>query len=79
MRDFYDMCGLPIVVKAINNTHLIIRKPTMASKDYFYFDIGGYSMHFQTMVAKNKWIINMYVSMLRGINDSCAMKRTSLY
>ena len=41
---FFDLCGLPGVVGAIDGTHISISKPQIVPADYFYFKLGGYTL-----------------------------------
>ena len=66
-------------MEAIDRTHFDIKKPTIALEDYFYFKIGGYSMHCQAIIEKNKRFLDVYVGMPGSMNDSCVLKGSTLY
>ena len=44
MVDFKELCGLPVVVGAINGIHFHIKKPLLSPEDYFYFKTNGYTV-----------------------------------
>jgi hypothetical protein len=79
ISEFRDWCGLPGVVGAIDGTHFHIKKPTLVPEDYFYFKSGGYSIHYQAVVDRNKKILDVAVGMPGSTNDSRALKCSSLY
>jgi hypothetical protein len=44
MNAFQEFCGLPVVVGAIDGTHIYIRKLYVGPEDYFYFKSSGYTI-----------------------------------
>ena len=76
---FYDLCGLPGVVGAIDGTHVSISKPRYGSADYFYFKSGGYTLNCQAVVDSNKRFLDLFLGMPGSTNDARVLHRSSLY
>jgi hypothetical protein len=77
--DFFNLCGLPGVVGAIDGTHISISKPRFGLADYFYFKSGGYTLNCQAVVDSNKRFLDLYIGMPGSTNDACILRRSSLY
>ena len=78
-ENFYDLCGLPAVVGAIDGTHISISKPQHVPADYFYFKSGGYTLNCQAVVDSQKRFLDLYLGMPGSTNDSRMLRRSSLY
>ena len=78
-QKFYDLCGLPRVVGAIDGTHISISKPIQGPADYFYFKSGGYTLKCQAFVDSEKRFTNLYLGMPGSTNDSRVLRSSSLF
>ena len=78
-HDFYNMCGLPGVVGAIDGTHVSISKPQHFPADYFYFKSGGYTLNCQAVVDSHKRFLDLYLGMPGSTNDARMLRRSSLF
>lgn len=76
---FFDLCGLPGVVGAIDGMHVSISKPEFVPADYYYFKSGGYTINCQAVVDSEKRFLDLYVGMPGSTNDSRMLRRSSLY
>ncbi len=71
MEDFKQFCGLPIIHEAIDNTHILIFKPlTPYLAYYFYHKMKGYSIVAQVVVDYKKGFLDVFVGLLKNVNDS---------
>jgi hypothetical protein len=77
--DFFQLCGLPGVVGAIDATHISISKPKYGASDYYYFKSGGYTMNCQAVVDSSKRFLDLYLGMPGSTNDARILQRSSLY
>ena len=78
-QKFYDLCGLPGVVEAIDGTHIPISKPIQGPADYFYFKSSRYTLNCQAIVDNEKRFTNLYLGMPGSTNDSRVLRRSSLF
>ena len=78
-QKFFNLCGLPVVVGAIDGTHVPIAKPKHVPADYFYFKSGGYSLNCQAVVDSEKRFLDLYLGMPGSTNDCRVLRRSSLY
>ena len=76
---FFDLCGLPAVVGAIDGTHISVSKPRHCPADYYYFKSGGYTLNCQAVVDSEKRFLDLYLGMPGSTNDSRMLRRSSLY
>lgn len=76
---FYELCGLPGVVGAIDGMHVAISKPHFVPADYYYFKSGGYILNCQAVVDSEKRFLDLYLGMPGSTNDSRMLRRSSLY
>jgi hypothetical protein len=79
MHDFEEFCGLPVVVGAIDGSHIHIRKPYLGPEDYFYFKSSGYSIQMQAVVDMHKRFLDVAVGMPGSTHDSRMLRRSALY
>ena len=68
--DFYQLCGLPGVVGAIDGTHIGISKPRVGPADYFYFKSGGYTLNCHVVVDSHKRFLDLFLGMPGSTNDA---------
>jgi hypothetical protein len=68
--EFFQLCGLPGVVGAIDATHISIKKPKYGAVDYYYFKSGRYTMNCQAMVDSKKRFLDLYLGMPGSTNDA---------
>lgn len=78
-QHFYDLCGLPGFVGAIDGTHISISKPQHVPVDYFYFKSRGYILNCQAVVDSEKHFLDLYLGMHGSTNDCRMLRRSSLY
>jgi hypothetical protein len=65
---------------AIDGTHISIPKPSnVYSKNYFFHKTRGYNVVAQAVVDSQKRFMDVYVGLLRSVNDSCVIKKSKLY
>lgn len=70
---------MPIVMGAINGTHISIAKPIgVFLKDFYYHKIGGYNIVAQVMVDSQKRFLDVFVGLLKNVNDSYALRKSKL-
>lgn len=62
MNEFEEFCSLPGVARAIDGTHMHIRKPYVGLEDYFYFKTSGYNMKVQAVVDRRKRFVDLVVA-----------------
>ena len=77
--DFKLMCGLSVVVGAIDGTHISISKPRVGPEDYFYFKTHGYTLNCQAVVDSRKIFLDLFLGMSDSTNDAKMLRRSSLY
>ena len=77
--EFYNLCGLPGVLSAIDGTQISISKPRFGSADYYYFKSGGYSLNCQAVVDSNKRFLDLFLGMPGSTNDSRMLRTSSLF
>jgi hypothetical protein len=71
---------LPCVQEAIDETHIAIKKPLGAYVIYYYnFKIKCSNIIAQSIVDSNKKFIDLYVHLHGPTNDSCVLKKSTLY
>jgi hypothetical protein len=69
MLKFKELCGLPNMQGAIDNTHISIFKPKLDfAEDYYFHEIGGYLVVAQVVDARKKFI-DIYVGLLKSVNN----------
>ena len=78
-QKFFNLCGLPAVVGAIDGTHVPIAKPQNVPTDYFYFKSGGYTLNCQAVVDSDKCFLDLYLGMPGSTNDCRILRHSSLY
>lgn len=78
-HDFHQLCGLPIVVGAIDGTHFAIAKPQLRSTDYFHFQTGAFTITYQAVVDSAKQFLDINVGMPRSTHNSRVLRRFALY
>ncbi len=62
---------------ATNATHISIAKSIgVFLKDYCYHKIGGYNVVAQVMVDSQKRFLDVFVGLLKNVNDSYVLKRS---
>jgi hypothetical protein len=55
MLEFKELCGLPSVQGALNNTHISIFSPKLDFVENYYFhEIGGYLVITQVIDVRNE-------------------------
>jgi len=80
MFDFKNSCDMLNMMGAIDGTHISIAKPSSVySKDYFFHKTRGYNVVAQTMVDSQKRFMDVYVGLLRSVNDFCVLRKSKLY
>ena len=77
--NFFNVCGLPAVVGSIDGTHIAISKLKHVPADYYYFKSGGYTLNCEAVVDSDKRFLDLYLGMPGSTNDSCMLRRSSLY
>ena len=78
-QNFYDLCGLPGVMGAIDGTHVPISKPKHCPADYYYFKSGAYSLNCQAVVDSDKRFLDLYLGMPGSTNESRVLRCSTLY
>jgi hypothetical protein len=78
-EEFKVLCGLPLVVGAIDGTHVHISKPAIGVEDYYYLKSGGYTFNCQAVVDSWKGFIDLYLEMLGSTNNVRVLCRSSFY
>ena len=63
----------------IERTHIHVRKPLLASEDYFYFKRSDYTIQMQAVVDQYKRFVDVVVGMPGSTHDSRMLYRSSLY
>jgi hypothetical protein len=79
MNEFNVWCGFLKVQGAIDGTHISIIKIFSYPKDYYYHKIGRHNVMAQTIVDCKKLFIDIFVALLRSVNDSKVLCRSTFY
>ncbi len=80
MMGFKNLCGMPNVMGAIDGTHICIAKPIgVFLEDYYYHKTKGYGIVAQVVVDSQKWFLDIYMGLLRNVNDSHVLRKYGLY
>lgn len=77
--EFYQLCGLPGVLGAIDSTQIPISKPEHDSADYYHRKSGSYTMNCQAVVDSSKRFLDIYVGMPGSKNNSRMLHMSTLY
>jgi hypothetical protein len=80
MMGFKNLCGMPNVMGAINETHVCIAKPIgVFIKNNYYHKTEAYNIVAQVVVDNQKRFLDIYVGLPRNVNDSHVLKKYGLY
>jgi hypothetical protein len=78
MLEFKQLCGLPSVQGAIDNTHISIFKPKLDfAEEYYFHETGGYSVVAQVVDARKKFI-DIYVGLPKSVNNFQVLQKSCL-
>ncbi len=80
MMDFKNWSGVPSMIDVIDDIHIAITKPSCVFvKDCFSHKTWNYSIVARVVVDNQKRFIDVYVGLIRNLNDSHVLMKFRLY
>lgn len=79
MEELKTWCGFPNVQGANDGTQISIMKPFAYFEDYYYHKVGEYNVVAQAIINFKKKFIDVFVGLLRSVNDARVLCKSTLY